>query len=73
MIGFIGGLAIYYIVTMVLPLRRAGIMDEGDVFGTFTDEVAQQKGIIPASQLLTQETRHPEFGNTTRADASMVG
>jgi hypothetical protein len=31
----------------LFPPARVGLKDEADIYGTFTEDVAQQKGIVP--------------------------
>lgn len=37
----------YAVLATVFPIKRAGLQDDTDIYGTFSEEVAEQKGMQP--------------------------
>ncbi|PGH17467.1 hypothetical protein AJ79_01067 [Helicocarpus griseus UAMH5409] len=44
--GFFEAFVLYYILMKVFPPPRVGLRDEADIYGTFTEDFAQQRGIV---------------------------
>lgn len=45
--GFLEGAFMYAVLAKIFPIKRAGLQDETDIYGTFSEADAEQKGIQP--------------------------
>ncbi len=39
----------YTLLCTIFKIKRAGMQDDADIYGTFSDDVAETKGIVPFS------------------------